>query len=121
MPAFVAAVILPNRFSPRSRRQDRAAKAAQSTPSARGGDRDRRRRCEVGDRERGFAGHECRGAGCVEGRLVIGPTGAVRVMVATKPVDFRKGAEGMAALVRENMGADPVGHGRAIQVDARRA
>jgi hypothetical protein len=25
---------------------------------------------------------------------VIGPTGAVRVMVATKPVDFRKGAEG---------------------------
>jgi transposase len=32
---------------------------------------------------------------------VIGPTGAVRVMVATKPVDFRKGAEGLAALVRE--------------------
>ena len=25
---------------------------------------------------------------------MIGPTGAVRVMVATKPVDFRKGAEG---------------------------
>jgi transposase len=38
---------------------------------------------------------------------VIGPTGAVRVMVATKPVDFRKGAEGLAALVRETMGADP--------------
>jgi transposase len=38
---------------------------------------------------------------------VIGPTGAVRVMVATKPVDFRKGAEGLAALVRESMGADP--------------
>ena len=32
---------------------------------------------------------------------MIGPTGAVRVMVATKPVDFRKGAEGLAALVRE--------------------
>ena len=28
-------------------------------------------------------------------------------MVATKPVDFRKGAEGLAALVRETMGADP--------------
>ena len=28
-------------------------------------------------------------------------------MVATKPVDFRKGAEGLAALVREKMGADP--------------
>ena len=38
---------------------------------------------------------------------MIGPTGAVRVMVATKPVDFRKGAEGLAALVREEMGADP--------------
>jgi transposase len=38
---------------------------------------------------------------------VIGPTGAVRVMVATRPVDFRKGAEGLAALVREEMGADP--------------
>lgn len=38
---------------------------------------------------------------------MIGPTGAVRVMVATKPVDFRKGAEGLAALVRETMGADP--------------
>ncbi len=31
---------------------------------------------------------------------MIGPTGAVKVMVATKPVDFRKGAEGLAALVR---------------------
>jgi transposase len=38
---------------------------------------------------------------------VIGPTGAVRVMVATKPVDFRKGADGLAALVRETMTADP--------------
>jgi transposase len=38
---------------------------------------------------------------------VIGPTGAVRVMVATKPVDFRKGAEGLAALVRETMAEDP--------------
>lgn len=38
---------------------------------------------------------------------MIGPTGAVKVMVATKPVDFRKGAEGLAALVRDTMGADP--------------
>jgi transposase len=38
---------------------------------------------------------------------VIGPTGAVRVMVATKPIDFRKGMDGLAALVREAMGADP--------------
>ena len=38
---------------------------------------------------------------------MIGPTGHVRVMVATRPVDLRKGAEGLAALVRETMGADP--------------
>ena len=38
---------------------------------------------------------------------MIGPAGAVRVLVATKPVDFRKGAEGLAALVREAMQADP--------------
>ncbi|MCB1502151.1 MAG: IS66 family insertion sequence element accessory protein TnpB [Bauldia sp.] len=42
-----------------------------------------------------------------EGVAVIGPTGAVRVMVATRPVDFRKGAEGLAALVREEMRSDP--------------
>ena len=29
------------------------------------------------------------------------------MMVATKPVDFRKGAEGLAALVRDEMKADP--------------
>jgi transposase len=38
---------------------------------------------------------------------VIGPTGGVRVLVATTPVDFRKGAEGLAALVRETMKAEP--------------
>jgi transposase len=38
---------------------------------------------------------------------VIGLSGTVRVLVATKPVDFRKGAEGLAALVREQMQANP--------------
>jgi transposase len=38
---------------------------------------------------------------------VIGPSGTIRVMVATKPVDFRKGSEGLAALVRETMRLDP--------------
>lgn len=38
---------------------------------------------------------------------MIGPTGTVRVMVATKPVDFRKGMEGLATLVCEAMGSDP--------------
>ncbi len=32
---------------------------------------------------------------------MIGPTGTVRVMMATKPVDFRE-AEGLAALVRDD-------------------
>lgn len=38
---------------------------------------------------------------------MIGPSGNIRVMVATKPVDFRKGSEGLAALVRETMRLDP--------------
>lgn len=38
---------------------------------------------------------------------MIGPTGAVRVMVATRPVDFRKGIDGLTSLVREAMSADP--------------
>lgn len=38
---------------------------------------------------------------------MIGPTGAVKVLVATTPVDFRKGADGLAALVREEMKTDP--------------
>lgn len=37
---------------------------------------------------------------------MIGPTGAVRVIVATRPVDFRKGTEGLATLVREAMMVD---------------
>src|SRR3954463_8535204 len=51
---------------------------------------------------------------------MIGPTGAVRVLVATRPVDFRKGAEGLAALVREAMGADPFS-GAVYVFRARRA
>ncbi len=38
---------------------------------------------------------------------MIVPSGTIRVMVATKPVDFRKGAEGLAALVRDAMQDDP--------------
>jgi transposase len=38
---------------------------------------------------------------------VIGPTGQVRVLVATKPVDFREGMDGLAALVKEQLRADP--------------
>ena len=38
--------------------------------------------------------------------MIAVPSG-VRVLIATKPVDFRKGAEGLAALVREALGEDP--------------
>jgi transposase len=33
---------------------------------------------------------------------MIVPSGAVRVLVATRPVDFRKGMDGLAALVRDS-------------------
>jgi transposase len=35
------------------------------------------------------------------------PPGPVRVLLATKPVDFRKGMDGLAALVQEQLKADP--------------
>ncbi|VXD06264.1 transposase [Sphingomonas sp. T1] len=38
---------------------------------------------------------------------MIGPGSDARVMVATMPVDFRKGADSLAALVKAHYGADP--------------
>jgi transposase len=38
---------------------------------------------------------------------VIFPTGPVHVLVATKPVDFRKGMDGLAAFVKEQLRVDP--------------
>ena len=35
----------------------------------------------------------------------IGSSGGVRVLMATKPVDFRKGANGLAALIKDEMRA----------------
>jgi len=35
------------------------------------------------------------------------PPGPIRVLVATQPVDFRKGMNGLAALVREQLKTDP--------------
>jgi transposase len=32
---------------------------------------------------------------------------AARVLIATRPVDFRKGGDGLVALVRETLGEDP--------------
>lgn len=47
---------------------------------------------------------------------MIGPTGAARVMLTTRPVDFRKGTEGLAALVRKEMQADPIRLWRGLSV-----
>jgi transposase len=38
--------------------------------------------------------------------MITVPAG-IRVLVATKPVDFRKGGDGLAALVREALAEDP--------------
>src|SRR5215467_7296636 len=38
--------------------------------------------------------------------MITVPAG-MRVLVATKPVDFRRGADGLVALVREQLGHDP--------------
>ena len=38
---------------------------------------------------------------------MIAVVAGMRVLVATKPVDFRKGADGLVALVRETLGHDP--------------
>lgn len=40
--------------------------------------------------------------------MIVAPSG-VRVLVATKPVDFRKGIDGLAALVQEHLKLDPYG------------
>ena len=38
---------------------------------------------------------------------MIVPANNAQVLVATKPVDFRRGAESLAALVQESLAADP--------------
>jgi transposase len=38
---------------------------------------------------------------------MIAASAGVKVMVSTKPVDFRKGADGLAALVHEQLRHDP--------------
>jgi transposase len=38
---------------------------------------------------------------------MIGPSGTTQILVARKPVDFRKQADSLAALVQQALGADP--------------
>jgi hypothetical protein len=50
---------------------------------------------------------------------MILPTGPVRVLMATRPVGFRKGMDGLAALVREQLKADPINAGAAAAARCR--
>ena len=38
---------------------------------------------------------------------MIFPSQAVRIVIATKPVDFRKGHDGLAAVAEHELGLDP--------------
>ena len=38
---------------------------------------------------------------------MIVPSQAVKIVIATKPVDFRKGHDGLAAVVQNELGLDP--------------
>jgi transposase len=51
---------------------------------------------------------------------MFGPGGPVKVFVATRPVDFRKGIDGLALAVQEMFGMDPFS-GAAFVFRAKRA
>lgn len=51
---------------------------------------------------------------------MLTPPNGVAIYVATKPVDFRKGAESLAVLARETLGHDPL-KGVAVVFRAKRA
>ena len=52
---------------------------------------------------------------------MIGIGSGARVLVATKPVDFRRGAESLAALAKESLGQDPFAMGTVLVFRAKRA
>lgn len=41
--------------------------------------------------------------------MMMGPPSGVRILLATRPVDFRKGADSLAALVQTQLGHEPFG------------
>ena len=51
---------------------------------------------------------------------MIAPPAGTRILLATKPVDFRKGAHSLAALAAEALGADPFS-GAVLVFRSRRA
>lgn len=51
---------------------------------------------------------------------MIAPSAGARILLATKPVDFRKGAHSLAALAAEMLGTDPFS-GAVLVFRSRRA
>ena len=51
---------------------------------------------------------------------MIAPSSGARILLATRPVDFRKGAHSLAALAAEMLGADPFS-GAVLVFRSRRA
>ena len=56
---------------------------------------------------RGRSGAVGRGSADAEGAAMIVPPAGVRVLIATRPVDFRRGADGLAAVVQTVLRQDP--------------
>ena len=52
---------------------------------------------------------------------MIVPSSGVKVLIAMKPVDFRKGMDGLAAVVHETLGANPCNPPGRAAVKRRRA
>ena len=50
---------------------------------------------------------------------MIAPAAGVRILIATQPIDFRKGADGLAAMAQHVLGEDPFS-GTVIVFRARR-
>ena len=50
---------------------------------------------------------------------MIAPPAGVRILIATQPIDFRKGADGLAAIAQHVLGQDPFS-GTVIVFRARR-
>src|ERR1700732_568143 len=76
-------------------------------PPGRQCDRDRGCRPDRSRARPGHGGGPRRVArGCKEGGVIV-PPGGVRVLVSSRPVNFRKGMDGLAALAKETLAQDP--------------
>ena len=96
-------------FAPVLWRQEGLTRAARG-PVLPNGDRDDRDRARRGRGSRwtwNRSGDADEGAAGGEGRDVILVPAGVRVLVATKPVDFRRGADSLAALAKDELQRDP--------------